>query len=176
MNLEAEMLYAFARARVDVPAGPSGYTERWPHRLLGSGSTPAQARRLADQLVASLGADPYAWLAEGGFELHDTTIAAARGETEALCIPVDGDRFRLAVDSAHPADRENEPDAATLEARRRFRLCHEIAHTFFYSRAPGRRPCRAICVQSDWEECFCDAFARRLTGLREPPAKLRRAA
>jgi hypothetical protein len=161
-------------AEIALSLGTLGEPEpepAWPHRTLYSG-TPAQARRLADKLRLRLGEDPERWLKPGGFEVKRRVLCAASGELEALCIPLEHDRFRFVIDSAHPADATCKPDAATLQARYLFRLCHEIAHTFFYSRIPGRRP-HHLGGSSEWEERFCDAFARRLTGLREPPARLK---
>jgi hypothetical protein len=163
-----------ASKRVSTPRRAQPQPSPWPHRLLHT-ATPAQARRLADSLVAQFGSDPYAWAKPGGFKIEDECLAALNGDIEALCIPMERNRFLLWIDSAHPADQKCAPDAATLAARKLFRLCHEIGHSFFYARITGRRPYH-ISSDFDGEERFCDAFARRLTGLREPPARLKQTA
>lgn len=74
------------------------------------------------------------------------------------------DRFHITVDptprrgwGATPhSDRE-----AIGRQRYRFRVCHELAHTFYFSRAPGRGPKRRqpwSAVEEDW----CDEFSRSL--------------
>jgi Zn-dependent peptidase ImmA (M78 family) len=45
--------------------------------------------------------------------------------------------------------------------RARFRVAHEIAHSFFYARAPRQLPVRPGPA-SEAEEDFCDVFAREL--------------
>jgi hypothetical protein len=74
------------------------------------------------------------------------------------------DRFVIEVD---PAPRHGWTDlpAAVREAlsrhRRRFRVGHELAHTFFFERAAGRGPSRMQAWTAE-EERWCDGFANTL--------------
>jgi len=146
----------------------------WPHRLLARvDANAATARALAHELAALYGDGPYAWLAPGGFRIDDCTLGALDGGLEALLVACTCDRFCIAVDSAHPADRSRAPSEETRQARRRFRVCHEIAHSFFCARERDAVPVRPWPVGARWEEDFCDAFAHAATGLRCPPARLR---
>jgi hypothetical protein len=65
------------------------------------------------------------------------------------------------------------PDALRAEVARhrtRFRVAHELAHTFFYYRDSGRVPWR-MRGRTVEEERFCDRFA---AALLLPPSVLRR--
>jgi hypothetical protein len=67
-------------------------------------------------------------------------------------------------------DRSERALQQTASCRRRFLIAHEVAHSFFYSRRPGRSPRRAL-PDSVELEAFCDRFA---ASLLLPPGLVRR--
>lgn len=99
----------------------------------------------------------------GGFEVSQTTLSAASGQQEALLIPMKGNRFGICVDPVPSGGWSRVRPAVRSELRRhrhRFRVAHEIAHSFFYDRTADRP--RRLLVGSSEEELFCDEFARAL--------------
>jgi hypothetical protein len=97
----------------------------------------------------------------GGFA--PKRLSAAAGLEGAL-VPASNDTFIVAVDAAPTGGWgavRREQRTALARHRRRFRTAHEIAHGFFYRRAPGVRP-RRLLEASDAEERWCDAFGRAL--------------
>jgi hypothetical protein len=99
----------------------------------------------------------------GGFEVSRTTLSAASRQQEALLIPMDGNRFGISVDPTPPGGWSRIRPAIRGELRShryRFRVAHEIAHTFFYDRSRDRP--RRLLAGSLEEELFCDEFARAL--------------
>lgn len=91
------------------------------------------------------------------------------GGAEAMLVPVDENAFVIVVDPRPYGGWR--PMAAmersVLERRRlRFRVAHEMAHSFFYRRESGRAP-RRTDAPSQHEERFCDEFA---AALLLPPA------
>jgi hypothetical protein len=97
-------------------------------------------------------------------EVVDRDLAAGGDGCQALLIPLRADRFRIVVDVT-PRDGWAGVAASVrgevADHRRRFRVGHELGHTFFYSRKPDALP-RRILEGSDREERFCDEFARAL--------------
>jgi len=94
--------------------------------------------------------------------------AALRGQ-EALLTPHNGDSFAIVVDTT-PRGGWGDGDGVDTreEVRRhrlRFRVGHELGHTFFYWR-DGGRPRRHL-LDSANQERFCDTFSRALL---VPPA------
>jgi hypothetical protein len=91
-------------------------------------------------------------------------LRTVRGGCEALLVPLPSGSFRIVVD---PTPRNGWVEtpvnqrAALARHRTRFRIAHELAHTFFYRRKGGR-PTRTIPAGSAAEEEFADEFARRL--------------
>lgn len=137
--------------------------------------TPADAVRLAE-CVRRVGghrgrtkgalADLEAILHVGRFDLEREPLMDEG--LEALLVPRAGDRFGLIVDP-RPAcgwRARSEGDRATERQRLRFRIGHEIAHSFFYDRSPTEYPTRRV-ADSPAQESFCDAFA---SALLVPPA------
>lgn len=98
-------------------------------------------------------------LRAGRFSCRLADLRASEGGCEALLIPTKGNRFSIVVDptprggfdEGHPCWRQ------TLLARLRFRIAHEIGHSFFYDR-DGDVPARQGSG-SRAEELFCDCFA-----------------
>jgi hypothetical protein len=81
-----------------------------------------------------------------------------------LLIPLRSGRFRIVVDPTPAAGwggLTDDQQAILARHRTRFRVAHELAHTFFY-RTSGGRPTRLFPAGSDVEEQFADEFARSL--------------
>jgi hypothetical protein len=89
-------------------------------------------------------------------------LAVNGGAHEALLVPAADGWFDILVD---PDRTQTVRSERTSEHRLRFRVAHEIAHSFFYDRSvlPATRATRP----SDREEGFCNSFA---TALLLPPA------
>jgi hypothetical protein len=90
-------------------------------------------------------------------------LSAARGMQEAMLIPLDHDRFAITVDPEPTGGWSSLPSRLRDEVyrhRMRFRVCHELGHTFTYWRR-GKVPARHL-LDSPRQEAFCDAFARAL--------------
>lgn len=148
-----------------------GAVPRWPHTPLRSIPNMRQTRCLARAVRAAV-LGPNAATAPldeqrlcqlGGFLVEERTLHAAEGRLEALLFPHLDDRFRVFIDAEPPGGWNNVEEARRDELRRhrrRFRLGHEVAHTFFYDRS-GERP-RALIQTSPRQERFCDDFARAL--------------
>lgn len=118
-------------------------------RLLGLGERPISMRECCRTL---------------GLEFALADLHTDQGGCEALLIPLRSQRFRIVVDpkpragwgEGTPAQRQ-----ALARHRTRFRIAHEIAHTFFY-RSTGSWPTRMFAPGSTEEESFADEFARSL--------------
>lgn len=142
----------------------------WPHFGMVPPMTVAQeVARLLREAACRRGSDarlPITELLRLARVTHQhADLGAADGGREALLLPVADDSFQLVVD---PTPRGGWPDhgrrmlSRTSRARVRFRIAHEIAHTFFYTRMAGRRPQRTTSPGSRSEERWCDAFAEAL--------------
>ncbi len=91
-----------------------------------------------------------------------------------LCPDIGRDRFRLRVDPEPPGGWGETVGAARERLARhrlRFRVSHELGHTFFYERRKGKGPTRARRWTSN-EEAWCDEFARSLLVPRTAAAAL----
>lgn len=99
----------------------------------------------------------------GRFRMRERRLGGARGGLEAVLAPAEGDHFEIHVDPEPRGgwDRVPAPARATLQRQRlRFRVAHEIAHSFFYER-DGSVPRRRLAPSAQQEE-FCDRFAAEL--------------
>jgi hypothetical protein len=99
----------------------------------------------------------------GGFDVSRARLGGARAGLEATLAPRTGDRFSIRVDDEPPGGWGSTPApirTAASRHRQRFRICHEIGHSFFYDRG-GSRP-RRLVPRSRNEEAFCDRFASSL--------------
>lgn len=100
----------------------------------------------------------------GRFRLSVEDLGAADGGMEAFLVPDTNDRFEVVVD---PEPRGGwRPQLTELREdihrhRLRFRIGHEVAHSFLFQRTPGEFP-RRRGTDSPEEERFCDAFAGAL--------------
>lgn len=87
---------------------------------------------------------------------------------EAFLAPDERNRFEIVVDPEPKGGWREEPEGLRERIHRhrlRFRVGHELAHSFFFDRVPGGTPERRI-PDSPEQERFCDAFA---TALLLPP-------
>jgi hypothetical protein len=98
-----------------------------------------------------------------GLSVRKCSLGGAKGQTEAILIPLPANRFRACIDPEPRGGQSGSTrsGAATRRHRFRFRLCHEIAHTFFYLRRAGFVPVRWL-PDSDEQERFADEFAGEL--------------
>lgn len=81
-------------------------------------------------------------------------------------------RFAIRVDPRPKRGWRNTPESilpALARHRFRFRVCHELGHTFFYERQTGKGPRRKQPVGVE-EEMWCDDFARSLLVPRQAAA------
>jgi hypothetical protein len=97
-------------------------------------------------------------------EFRRGQLRTAEGGCEALLVPLRCGGFRIVVD-ATPRDGWCQTPigirAKVAAHRTRFRIAHELAHTFFYARTGGR-PTRLFPGGTKAEEEFADEFARVL--------------
>lgn len=96
----------------------------------------------------------------GRFSVRERPLGGARGGLEAVLAPAPEDSFEIHVDPEPAGGWGNIPDAVRPILRRhrlRFRIAHEIAHSFFYARDEAV-PHRRVGNSREQEE-FCDRFA-----------------
>ena len=143
----------------------------WPQITLRSIPSDDEARALAWLVRCSLLGHSATWepldeatlCTVGGFRVREETLHAAEGRLEALLIPSRGGSFTIVIDSEPHGGWADVRPALRHELsrhRRRFRLAHEVAHTFFYDRS-GDRPTPTV-DRTEGEERFCDHFAAAL--------------
>lgn len=104
----------------------------------------------------------------GGFDVEETLLHGAEGRLQALLFPRTRNRFSVYIDPEPPggwARVEPGVQAELREHRMRFRICHEVAHSFFFDR-DGDLP-TAIVGTSAAQEDICDRFASELLIPRE---------
>ena len=145
-------------------------TGRWPHRELLAVPGRAGAERVAAEVRRSFLRDPLAPLPDlkslsraGRFKVIERTLGGAEGHGEAMLLPAPGNRFHIWVDAEPRGGWDGVPAGVRDDLRRhrfRFRVAHEMAHSFFYSR--GRGEPRRLVPDSDAQERFADTFARSL--------------
>jgi len=108
----------------------------------------------------------------GRFDLRCEPLGANGGGIEAALAPRAENRFALSVDTK-PRDGWGSMTPSVRKElarhRLRFRVAHEIGHSFFYDRA-GERP-RRMVPNSEEQERWCDRFA---SALLVPPSVLAR--
>jgi hypothetical protein len=96
--------------------------------------------------------------------ITERKLDGGEGGREALLIPLPDDRFGIAVDPTPPAGWGELGTRRRSDLRRhrlRFRVGHELGHTFFYSRNENTTPRRRV-PDSARQEHFCDLFSRNL--------------
>jgi len=149
---------------------------RWPELTFPAVPPPGTGGSLARRVRALLGAgngriSMRHCCAIANVEFRRGQLRTAEGGCEALLVPLRSGGFRIVVD-ATPRDGWCQTPirirAEVAAHRTRFRIAHELAHTFFYAR-PGGRPARVFPGGSTAEEGFADEFAREL--LAPSPAR-----
>jgi hypothetical protein len=148
----------------------------WPHH--GLGQLPdlevlrALVQRVRDAVMGeqarreALDVDRLCQL--GGFDVEETPLHGAEGRLQALLFPRTRNRFAVFVDPEPPGGWDQVEPQVQIELREhrmRFRICHEVAHSFFFDRA-GEVP-TAIVGASAAQEDICDRFASELLIPRE---------
>jgi len=136
---------------------PRRVANRLARRVRAAATLPADGPLDVDVLCRS-----------GGFTLVRQRLGAARGGYEGRLAPLRSG-FQITVDSEPRGGWTAVPSAsrkALSVHRERFRVAHEVGHTFFYERRPGRMPERRL-PDSRAQERWCDEFARML--LVPPP-------
>lgn len=104
-----------------------------------------------------------------GAKVRVGELAASNGGLEALLVPLPDNEFGISVDPTPRGGWDRVPRTLRQSLRRhrlRFRVAHELAHTFFYIRQQGATPQRHL-FDSDEQEEFCDFFSRSLLISRE---------
>ena len=99
-----------------------------------------------------------------GVALRVAELEGRGGGREAMLVPLQENRFGIIVDPTPRGGWSLVPQPVRHDLRRhrlRFRLGHELAHTFFYARRAGQTPRRRL-FDSDQQEDFCDRFSRSL--------------
>jgi hypothetical protein len=124
----------------------------------------AAAAPIASALRAYVGADESQRLdLDQLLELSDTQISTqnlggGEGGPQGLLLPRPNGGFRVEVDPAPPDGWDGfsyELREEITRHRFRFTALHEVAHTLFYRREPGRPPERLVKGSQDQED-FCD--------------------
>lgn len=99
----------------------------------------------------------------GHFRLRRRRLTAAQGDVQGWIFAEPGDSFLIEVDDEPAGGWDTVPEHLREEVGRqrlRFRVAHEIGHSFFFSRT-GDTP-EPLLPTSPKEEEFCDAFAGAL--------------
>jgi len=94
----------------------------------------------------------------GGFHPKRLDRRFAEYSHDALLVPQSDGDFTILVDPIPKAENSLSDDLA--RHRNRFRIAHEIAHSFFFDRRT-RPPARVVSPSAE-EELFCDEFASAL--------------
>jgi hypothetical protein len=152
----------------------------WPHTLYTSVPNRSATRRLAERVrrvvhqdnADGAATDLASICRTGRFRVHERRLDAAGGGPEAMLSPERRDRFDVWVDPTPRGGWTHIPQALRPTLRRqrvRFRVAHEIGHSFFFRRTDGE-PCRVL-RDSPEQEAFADDFARMLL---VPPAAVAR--
>lgn len=139
----------------------------WPIRQLEAVPSVDQAEELAcETRAAVLGTDfaDRGWCdlravcALGGFSVRRRPFSAEGRSFDAMLVAELNGSFSVVVDTETPSGGRKSWE---LQRRRnRFRIAHEIGHSFFFDRST--RPAVRTTPPSEEEERFCDHFAAAL--------------
>jgi IrrE N-terminal-like domain len=141
----------------------------WPHRTLLEVPATDVARTLAQRVRERLLPDPYARCSldricqAGRFRYRVEELPPGRHRGEAMMLALASGDFLITVNPEAPGPIRDE---TTRRRRLRFRIAHEIGHSFFYDRS--QRPARRVLPPSQQEEDFCQQFASALLVPPEP--------
>ena len=133
----------------------------WPHRLLRSAPTPDLGRKIAAQVRGELFADPecrcqISTVCEaGGFQFRVGRIDGGPHRYEGLLLALPDGGFAITVDPY----LANGISEETARHRIRFRLAHEIGHSFFFDRE--RTPAKRLDPPSAAEEGILSGLCLR---------------
>lgn len=133
--------------------------------------SPDEGGRLAHAVRAAaqpnnphrLAADLHAICRAGRFRVIEREMGAAAGGAEAVLVPQPNNRFHIWVDATPRLGWDSiAPELRPMIRRQRlrFRIAHEIGHSFFYRRCGGEP--RRVLGDSEEQERFADEFARAL--------------
>ena len=139
----------------------------WPTRVFASVPSKEIAVELADEVRRAVFDN--AWAMQRACDLHEVCrqggFLPRRADREfsatnhdALLIPRPDGHFSIVVDPIPKT--ETRLSADIIRHRNRFRIAHEIGHSFFYDR--NFTPPRRLFPASTKEEEFCDEFASAL--------------
>lgn len=95
----------------------------------------------------------------GGFYPRAVVLPNGR-KHDALLVPRQDGSFLIVVDPDAAVNSDRQLSRTVRRVRYRFRIAHEIGHSFFYDRAS--KPPRRIGPITPEEETFCDRFASAL--------------
>jgi hypothetical protein len=141
----------------------------WPELELWHPPDSATAKSLARRIRAALGLGPgrismRQCCSAAEIEFRQGSLHPEHGGCEALLVPLRSGSFRIVVDATPRGGWGETPTAirpSVARHRTRFRVAHELAHTFFFTRRAGQ-PVRLFPGGSAAEERFADEFARAL--------------
>ncbi len=139
----------------------------WPLRQLGFVPSAGQAEELAREIRASVFGSDFAdrgWCdlrvvcSLGGFSVRRHPFSAEGRSFDGMLVPELNGSFTVLVDPDTPSGSRG---SWKLHRRRnRFRIAHEIGHSFFFDRST--RPATRTTPLTAAEERFCDRFAAAL--------------
>jgi hypothetical protein len=149
------------------PAAPTRYASDAFASLRGLRYVPplvaAEELAMALRAIVGLGAARFdlACLDDEGFTIGEAKLRPGGGGKEAMMFVGGDGRFHIAVDTTPPSGWSAMPDELRREVARhryRFRVAHEIGHSFFYRASDDGKYVRTR-RSTDAEERFCDHFA-----------------
>lgn len=160
------------RRAAEAESGGSEFRTHWPDIELDSVPPPETATKIARQVREAI-LPPEQTLEPiedigllgklGQFELTQKTITAAQHDVQGWIFARPRRSFLIEVDNEPPGGWETVPERLREEVghhRFRFIGCHEIAHSFFFSRQTDTP--EQLLPHSSEEEEFCERFAEAL--------------
>ncbi len=151
---------------------PNSARSAWPASPLARVPTELGAREMASRVRCLLLGEAHleeplldlsAVCKAAGASVREKALSGEAGGQEALLTPLPNDRFAITVDATPRGGWRDEDSDLREHVRRhrvRFRIAHELGHTFFYWRR-GNRPQRYL-LDTPMQEHFCDTFAEAL--------------
>jgi hypothetical protein len=159
------------QGRQTTASDATGRRPSWPTLDVGGVPEDDVAVTLAERVRSAVLGETYAPLLDlqpltrrGRFRVSVERLSAADGGMEACLTPDADDSFDIVVDPEPPGGWRPHHDGLREDIRRhrwRFRIGHEVAHSFFFDRVSGQLPRRRV-PDSPEQERFCDVFAGAL--------------